>query len=47
MQGKGSSLVEIVSTCSSGWKKTPEEANEWMEEHMFPYYKLGDLKDKN
>lgn len=47
MQGKGSSLVEIVSTCSSGWKKTPEEANEWMEQNMFPYYKLGDLKDKN
>ena len=46
MQGKGSSLVEIVSTCSAGWKKTPEQANEWMEEYMFPYYKLGDLKDK-
>ena len=45
MQGKGSSLVEIVSTCSSGWKKTPEEANQWMEDHMLPYYKLGDLKE--
>ncbi|MBQ8050952.1 MAG: 2-oxoglutarate oxidoreductase [Bacteroidaceae bacterium] len=46
MLGKGSSLVEIVSTCSSGWKKTPEEANQWMEDHMFPFYKLGDLKEK-
>ncbi len=45
MQGKGSSLVEIVSTCSSGWKMTPEAANKWMEEHMFPFYPLGDLKD--
>ncbi len=45
MQGKGSSLVEIVSTCSSGWKMTPEEANEWMEDRMFGYYHLGDLKD--
>ena len=45
MQGKGSSLVEIVSTCSAGWKKTPEEANQWMEDNMFPYYKLGDLKE--
>ena len=41
---RGSSLVEIVSTCSSGWKKTPIEANQWMEEHMFEYYHLGDLK---
>lgn len=45
MQGKGSSLVEIVSTCSSGWKMTPEKANKWMEENMFPFYPLGDLKD--
>jgi 2-oxoglutarate ferredoxin oxidoreductase subunit beta len=42
----GSSLVEIVSTCSSGWKLTPVKANEWMEENMFKYYQLGDLKDK-
>ncbi len=46
MQGRGSNLVEIVSTCSSGWKMSPEKANLWMEEHMFPYYPLGDLKDK-
>lgn len=45
MQGKGSSLVEIVSTCTSGWKMTPEAANKWMEENMFPFYPLGDLKD--
>lgn len=39
MQKKGSSLVEIVSTCNSGWKMTPEAANKWMEEHMFPFYR--------
>ena len=42
---RGSSLVEIVSTWSSGWKKTPVEANEWMAQHMFDYYHLGDLKN--
>lgn len=46
MAGKGSNLVEIVSTCSSGWKLTPVKANEWMEEHMFDFYHVGDLKDK-
>ena len=45
MQKKGSSLVEIVSTCNSGWKMSPEAANKWMEENMFPFYPLGDLKD--
>ena len=45
MQHKGSSLVEIVSTCNSGWKMSPDAANKWMEENMFPFYPLGDLKD--
>ena len=45
MQGKGSNLVEIVSTCNSGWKMSPVAANKWMEEHMFPFYPVGDLKD--
>ena len=46
MQGKGSNLVEVVSTCNSGWKMSPEKANKWMEENMFEFYHLGDLKDK-
>jgi 2-oxoglutarate ferredoxin oxidoreductase subunit beta len=46
MNGKGSNLVEIVSTCSSGWKTTPVKANKWMEENMFKYYRIGDLKDE-
>lgn len=45
MEGKGSSLVEIVSTCNSGWKVSPVEANKWMEENMFTVYPKGDLKD--
>jgi 2-oxoglutarate ferredoxin oxidoreductase subunit beta len=42
---KGTSFVEVVSTCSSGWKLTPVESNKWMEKNMFPQYPLGDLKD--
>ena len=45
MQGKGSNLVEIVSTCNTNWRMTPEKANKWMEENMVPFYPLGDLKD--
>lgn len=45
MKGLGLSLVEIVSTCNSGWKMTPLKANEWMEQHMFEKYPKGDLKD--
>lgn len=42
---KGTSIVEIVSTCNSGWKMTPAAANDWMAEHMFEKYPLGDLKN--
>ena len=42
---KGTSLIEIVSSCNSGWKMTPVQANKWMEENMFPFYPLGDLKN--
>lgn len=42
---KGTSVVEVVATCNSGWKMSPEKANEWMVEHMFEKYPLGDLKN--
>jgi len=43
---KGTSVVEIVSTCNSGWKLSPEDSNKWMAEHMFEQYPLGDLKNE-
>jgi 2-oxoglutarate ferredoxin oxidoreductase subunit beta len=42
---RGTSFVEIVSTCNSGWKMSPEQANKWMEENMFAKYPLGELKN--
>lgn len=45
MEGKGLSMVEVVATCSSGWKLTPVQANKWMEENVFPFSPVGDIKD--
>lgn len=42
---KGTSIVEIVSTCNAGWKMTAAGANKWMVENMFPMYPMGDLKN--
>ena len=44
LAGNGYSMVEVISTCSSGWKMSPVEANKWLEENMLPYYPLGDIK---
>ena len=46
MAGKGTSLVEIVSTCNSGWKLNPVQSNEWMVENIFKKYPIGDLKNE-
>jgi 2-oxoglutarate ferredoxin oxidoreductase subunit beta len=43
---KGTSFIELVSTCSSGWKMTPVDANIWMRENMFPIFPPGDIKDE-
>ena len=45
MAGRGTSVVEFVATCNSGWKMSPVKSNQWMEEHMHAKYPLGDLKN--
>lgn len=47
MDKKGTSFVEVVSTCNSGWKLNPVDSNTWMEQNMFPFYPPGDLKDND
>ncbi len=42
---RGTSVVEFVGTCVSGWKMTPHEANTWLDKRM-KSMKMGDLKDK-
>ena len=46
IQGKGFSLVEVVSACPTNWGMTPQKALEWVEETMIPYYPLGVFRDK-
>ncbi len=45
LDGKpGLSFIEVVSNCNSGWKMDAVTANKWMEENMFPFYEMGDIK---
>ena len=46
LEGKGFSLVEVLSTCPTNWGLKPDKALEWLEENMLPYYPLGVYKDK-
>ena len=47
VEGKGFSLIEVVSTCPTNWGMTPQKALEWVDENMIPYYPLGVYKDKS
>ncbi len=45
MEGRGFTLVEVLSTCPTNWGKTPKEAIEWLKSDMLPTYPLGVYKD--
>lgn len=46
VEGKGFSLVEVVSACPTNWGMSPQKALEWVESDMLPYYPLGVYKDR-
>ena len=46
LDGKGFSLVEVLSSCPTNWGMTPQKALEWIDEKMIPQYPLGVYKDK-
>ena len=47
VEGKGFSLVEVISSCPTNWGLTPKKALEWIDEKMIPYYPLGVYKDRS
>ncbi len=44
MQGRGFSMVELLSSCPVNWNMQPAEALKWIETHMMPIFPLGDYK---
>ncbi len=46
IDGKGFSLVEVLSTCPTNWGLSPKDALKWLDENMETYYPLGVYKDK-
>jgi 2-oxoglutarate ferredoxin oxidoreductase subunit beta len=43
-RGLGFAMVELLSTCPTNWKLTPQEAQDFIAEHMIPAFPLGDYK---
>jgi len=45
MEGKGFSIVEVISSCPTNWGLSPEESLVWLRDNMLAYYPLGVYKD--
>ena len=46
IEGKGFSLIEVLSTCPTNWGLAPKDAIKWLDDNMEKYYPLGVYKDK-
>jgi 2-oxoisovalerate ferredoxin oxidoreductase beta subunit len=47
IEGRGFSLVEVLSPCPTGWGLTPEESLNWLRENLMKQFPLGVLKDES
>lgn len=46
MEGKGFSLVEVLSQCPTGWKMDPVDSLDWIQENMVPVFPPETYKDE-
>jgi len=46
IEGRGFSLVEVLSSCPTGWNLSATDSKKWIEENMFPVFPLGVYRDK-
>jgi 2-oxoglutarate ferredoxin oxidoreductase subunit beta len=46
LEGKGYSLVEVLSTCPTNWRMTPTQANAHVADEVTQVFPLGDLVDR-
>ena len=46
VEGRGFSLVEILSPCPTIWRFEPTDARRWLRENMIPAFPLGVYRDR-
>ena len=45
IDGRGFTLIEVLSQCPTNWKMSPVESCKWIDEVMTKYFPLGVIKD--
>jgi 2-oxoisovalerate ferredoxin oxidoreductase beta subunit len=46
IDGKGFSMVEVLSPCPTGWKMDPVKSMHWIQEEMLKVFPLGNVRDR-
>ena len=46
LAGQGASVIEILSTCPTNWKLSPQESHERIRKELYPVFPLGIYKKK-
>lgn len=47
VQGKGFSMIEVLSACPTNWGMTPLDSVKWIRETMMKHYPLGEYSTPN
>ncbi len=45
-EGKGFTIVELISTCPTNWGMTAVDSLKWAKEKMLPFFPVGKLRDR-
>ena len=45
LQHTGFTFVELLSTCPTGWGLTPQNAMQWLDRNMVPFFPLNVFRD--
>jgi len=46
LKGEGFGFIEILATCPTNWRLSPQDSHKRVREEMYPVFPLGVLKDK-
>lgn len=47
LEGKGFSMIEILSTCPTNWGQTPADSLKWLKDGVMNVFPLGVFKDRS
>ena len=43
--GKGFSIVEMLTSCTTNWGISPTESHQWIRDYLIPYYPMGNFRN--